>query len=189
MFMASKCAVYLGVTLASFLFSIYRRRKFRDLWNGPNGPDILPTAIAAARCLARTWKEDARRLDDRPTGRDEGGGRPGGGGVNYCPCIRRSLPIVVDSFVSLVLVACLWQPWNLLSFRRDSPCFFSSSSSSSSSAAAMQKRPRGCPLKANLKGEPSAKSWRAQRDRAWSGGVFSRDNSTDSRESYESSDG
>lgn len=65
---------------------------------------------------------------------------PGEGGINYCPCIRRSLPIVVDSFVSLVLVACLWQPWNPLSFYRASPRFFSSSSSLSSSSAARRWR-------------------------------------------------
>lgn len=158
-----------GVTLASFLSPTFiEGENSATCETGLTGPIFFPQAVAAARCSARTWREDARRLDGRPTGRDEGGGRPGGGGINYCPCIRRSLPIVVDSFVSLVLVACLWQPWNLLSSRRGSPRFFSSSSSSSSSAAAaMQKRPRGCPLKANLKGEPSTKSSRltAQRDR------------------------
>lgn len=98
---------------------------------------------------------ERRREKSRP-GRDKSGGGerrggPGKRGVNYCRCIRRSLPIVMDSSVSLVFVACLWQPWNPPSFRHDSPRFLLWSSSFKS-AAAMQKRPRGCPLKAKLKG-------------------------------------
>jgi len=60
-------------------------------------------------------REKTRRSADRSRRGWKRTRERGEGGINYCPCIRRSLPIVVDSFVSLVLVPCLWQPWNPLS--------------------------------------------------------------------------
>jgi len=169
---------YISTSSASLLS--YRRRKFRDLWNGPNGPSILFPQQPAARYSAKASRGDARRrLDDRlRRGWRRTGGE--GGGVNYCQCIRRSLPIVVNSSVSLVLVACLWQPWNPpvpatpLLVVGDAE---ETAGVSVKGKPSPERRTFGRELRDGRRGEIAP----IRRD-------FSRDNSVDNRESYESPD-
>lgn len=166
MFTVTTHSVYLGGILTSLLSYVYplvgeNSATCETVYNGPrrSSHSSRNGAMFRGRRREKKSRPDRPRQGWRRKRRTGAKGREGGK-VNYCRCIRRSLPIVVDSSASLVLSSPAFGSRGILRRFATIPLASSFGRRRSKSAAAMQKRSRGCPLKANLKGGPSAENLR-----------------------------